>query len=151
MAFFPLVYWPITSAQPAPSREAVDQVNYFLSHGGTILFDLREASGATTILGGGSRGTQDLQRLTQGIAIPPLEPVPTEHVLRQSFYLMEDFPGRFVGGTLWLEAAGEHVNAGVASVLVAGQAWAADWAGKGQRRPPHAWWPGGRGTQPGER
>src|SRR3546814_4609670 len=71
MSFFPLLYWPITSTQPPPSREAVDQVNYFLLHGDTILFDLREASGATTILGGGSRGTQDLQRLTHDLPTPP--------------------------------------------------------------------------------
>src|SRR3546814_11855303 len=31
---------------------------------------------------------------------------------------MEDFPGRFVGGTLWLEAPSENVNDGVASVLI---------------------------------
>src|SRR3546814_6559416 len=36
MAFFPLVYWPVTPTQPEPSQEAVDQVNYFLSHGGPI-------------------------------------------------------------------------------------------------------------------
>ena len=32
--------------------------------------------------------------------MPQLEPVPVDHVLRKSFYLMEDFPGRFVGGRL---------------------------------------------------
>ncbi|HEY9550495.1 MAG TPA: DUF4159 domain-containing protein, partial [Kiloniellaceae bacterium] len=143
MAFFPLVYWPVTPTQPAPSQEAVDQVNYFLSHGGTILFDLREASGGAANLGGGSRGTQDLQRLTQGIAIPPLEPVPTEHVLRKSFYLMEDFPGRFVGGTLWLEAPGENVNDGVASVLVGSNDWAGAWAVNELGRPLNAVVPGG--------
>src|SRR3546814_5542078 len=100
--------------------------------------DLREASGATTIRGGGSRGTQDLQRLTQGIAIPPLEPVPTDHVLRKAFYLMEDFPGRFVGGTLWLEAPSENVNDGVASVLIGSNDWAGAWAVNELGRPLNA-------------
>ncbi|MPZ08655.1 MAG: DUF4159 domain-containing protein [Kiloniellaceae bacterium] len=143
MAFFPLVYWPITQTQPTLSRAAVDQVNHFLTHGGTILFDLREASGGAQIFGGGSRGTQDLQRLTQGITMPPLEPVPTDHVLRKAFYLMEDFPGRFVGGTLWLEALGENVNDGVTSVLVGSNDWAGAWAVNELGRPLNAVVPGG--------
>ena len=143
MAFFPLVYWPITAAQPTLSQAAIDQVNFFLAHGGTILFDLREASAGAQIFGGGSRGTQDLQRLTQGIAMPPLEPVPVDHVLRKSFYLMEDFPGRFVGGTLWLEAPGENVNDGVASILVGSNDWAGAWAVNELGRPLNAVVPGG--------
>ncbi len=143
MAFFPLVYWPITATQPALSGDAIDQVNHFLANGGTILFDLREASGGAQLFGSGSRGTLDLQRLTQGIAIPPLVPVPTEHVLRKSFYLMEDFPGRFVGATLWLEASGENVNDGVASVLVGSNDWAGAWAVNELGRPLNAVVPGG--------
>jgi hypothetical protein len=143
MAFFPLVYWPVTSTQPQLSRDAVDQINKFLSHGGTILFDLREASGGAQIFGGGSRGTQDLQRLTRGLTIPPLEPVPVDHVLRKSFYLMEDFPGRFIGGTLWLEASSENVNDGVASILVGSNDWAGAWAVNELGRPLNAVVPGG--------
>jgi hypothetical protein len=143
LAFFPLVYWPVTGTQPQLSRDAIDQVNKFLSHGGTILFDLREASGGAQIFGGGSRGTQDLQRLTRGLTVPPLEPVPTEHVLRKSFYLMEDFPGRFIGGTLWLEASSENVNDGVASILVGSNDWAGAWAVNELGRPLNAVVPGG--------
>ena len=143
MAFFPLVYWPITPSQPTLSQDAIDQVNFFLAHGGTILFDLREASAGTQIFGGGSRGTQDLQRLTQGITIPQLEPVPVDHVLRKAFYLMEDFPGRFVGGTLWLEAPGENVNDGVASILIGSNDWAGAWAVNELGRPLNAVVPGG--------
>ncbi len=143
MAFFPLVYWPVTASQPTLSQAAIDQVNFFLDHGGTILFDLREASAGAQIFGGGSQGTQHLQRLTQGIAIPQLEPVPVDHVLRKAFYLMEDFPGRFVGGTLWLEAPGENVNDGVASVLVGSNDWAGAWAVNELGRPLNAVVPGG--------
>ncbi|MEO3428456.1 DUF4159 domain-containing protein [Pelagibius sp. CAU 1746] len=143
MAFFPLVYWPVTASQPAPSQAAIDQVNFFLDHGGTILFDLRESSAGAQIFGGGSQGTQHLRRLTQGIAIPPLEPVPVDHVLRKAFYLMEDFPGRFVGGTLWLEAPGENVNDGVASILIGSNDWAGAWAVNELGRPLNAVVPGG--------
>ncbi len=142
MAFFPLVYWPITSSQSTLSQAAIDQVNFFLEHGGTILFDLREAHSGAQIFGG-SRGAQDLLRLTRGIAIPQLEPVPVDHVLRKSFYLMEDFPGRFVGSTLWLESTGENVNDGVASVLIGSNDWAGAWAVNELGRPLNAVVPGG--------
>ena len=36
--------------------------------------------------------------------IPPLEPVPADHVLTKAFYLLNDFPGRYAGGPLWVEA-----------------------------------------------
>jgi len=143
MAFFPLIYWPITGTQPSLSQDAIDQVNFFLEHGGTILFDLREAHSGGRLFGAGSQGTQDLQRLTQGITIPQLEPVPVDHVLRKSFYLMEDFPGRFVGATLWLESTGENVNDGVTSVLIGSNDWAGAWAVNELGRPLNAVVPGG--------
>ena len=36
--------------------------------------------------------------------IPGLKPVPREHVLAKTFYLLKDFPGRFNSGQLWVEA-----------------------------------------------
>src|SRR3546814_19822182 len=48
MAFFPLVYWPITSTQTAPSREAVAPGNHFPSPGGTTLSIHRQHPGAHT-------------------------------------------------------------------------------------------------------
>ncbi|RMD63886.1 MAG: DUF4159 domain-containing protein, partial [Alphaproteobacteria bacterium] len=42
LAFFPLLYWPITPQQRDLSEIAVRKVNEFLRTGGTILFDLRE-------------------------------------------------------------------------------------------------------------
>ena len=35
--------------------------------------------------------------------IPELEPVPREHVLTKTFYLLRDFPGRFNSGQTWVE------------------------------------------------
>ena len=36
--------------------------------------------------------------------VPELEPVPREHVLTKTFYLLRDFPGRFNTGQTWVEA-----------------------------------------------
>jgi len=128
LAFFPLLYWPIAPEQPDLSEAAVRNVNAFLRNGGTILFDLREPGATTQMVGRATRGGQALMRLTRDIEIPPLAPVPPDHVLTKSFYLMPDFPGRFADGTLWLDAAETQVNDGVASVLIGSNDWAGAWA-----------------------
>ena len=46
-----------------------------------------------------------LRQLARGLDIPPLVPVPPDHVLTKSFYLMQEFPGRWAGGKLWVEPA----------------------------------------------
>jgi hypothetical protein len=118
-------------------------VNDYLAHGGTILFDLREAALGTQLLGRASRGSEALMRLSDGLDIPPLAPVPPDHVLTKSFYLMQDFPGRYAGGTLWVGATEGRVNDGVASVLVGSNDWAGAWAVDESGRPLYAVVPGG--------
>ena len=128
MAFFPLLYWPIVPEQRDLSEIAARKVNAFLRTGGTILFDLREPGGGTQMPGRSSRAGQALRRLTRDLEIPPLAPVPPDHVLTKSFYLMQDFPGRFADGAVWLDAAETQVNDGVATVLVGSNDWAGAWA-----------------------
>ncbi len=143
LSFFPLLYWPVVPEQAPLSEIARERVNDYLAHGGTILFDLREASAGAQILGRASRGSEALMRLTEGLDVPPLVPVPPNHVLTKSFYLMQDFPGRYAGGTLWVGATEGRVNDGVASVMVGSNDWASAWAVDSQGRPLHAVVPGG--------
>ncbi len=140
LAFFPLLYWPVTDTQPALHQGAIDRLNRYLANGGTILFDTRDAH----IAGGGlSDTTQMLRRLTQGVDVPELTPVPPEHVLTKSFYLMQDFPGRWTGSTLWIEKPGAAINDGVARVLVGGADWVGAWAVDRSGRPLYPVVPGG--------
>ncbi len=143
LAFFPLLYWPVVPDQTPLDEQARRRVNEYLTHGGTILFDLREAATGSQILGRATRGGEALMRLTRGLDIPPLIPVPPEHVLTKAFYLMQDFPGRYAGGTLWVGVTEGRVNDGVASVLVGSNDWAAAWAVNEQGRPLFAVVPGG--------
>jgi hypothetical protein len=143
LSFFPLIYWPVVPEAAELSDAAKKRVNDFLAHGGTILFDLREAAAGTMILGRASRGSEALMRLSDGLDIPPLAPVPPDHVLTKSFYLMQDFPGRYAGGTLWVGATEGRVNDGVASVLVGSNDWASAWAVDTNGRPHYAVVPGG--------
>jgi hypothetical protein len=143
LAFFPLLYWPVTPEQRPLTEQARRKVNQYLSQGGTILFDLREPGAGIQLLGRTSRGSEALKRLTDGLEIPPLAPVPPDHVLTKSFYLMQDFPGRFAGGTLWIGATEGRVNDGVASVMVGSNDWARAWAVNELGRPIFAVVPGG--------
>jgi hypothetical protein len=76
-----------------------------------------------------------LQQLVDGLDIPALIPVPVNHVLTKAFYLLQDFPGRFDGGTLWVEQLDERVNDGVSSVIVGSNDYAAAWAVDSRGRP----------------
>ena len=69
--------------------------------------------------------------------------MPPDHVLTKAFYLMQDFPGRFAGGTLWVGETEGRINDGVASVLIGANDWAAAWAVSERGQPLFAVVPGG--------
>ncbi|MEQ8394589.1 DUF4159 domain-containing protein [Thalassobaculum sp.] len=128
LAFFPLLYWPVTDSQPRLSETAVARVNVYMRNGGVILFDTRDRF---QIAAPGSRGTPGLQRLieiTRDLEIPPLAPIAPDHVLTRTFYLMQDFPGRYAGGTVWIEDGISNPNSEVSPVMLGSHDWAAAWA-----------------------
>lgn len=122
LAFFPLLYWPVTEQQPSPDRAAQRALQDYLDRGGTLLLDLGE--GRASRLNGNNR----LQQLLTGIEIPRLIPVPSDHVLTRAFYLLQEFPGRYEGETLWVEDTEETRNDGVSTVIVGSHDWASAWA-----------------------
>lgn len=130
------LYWPITDTQAPPSPQAYVRLNHFMRSGGMILFDTRD--GDVTGVGGPDMSGA-LQALASPLEIPPLSPVPEDHVLTRSFYLLADFPGRWQGNPVWLEAppAGaeaaegmpfRQLNDGVSPVVIGGNSWAEAWA-----------------------
>jgi hypothetical protein len=141
LIFFPIIYWPVVAGEVPPSAQAVERINRFLATGGTILFDTQDQGESTPFTAAATQ--QRLRQVAAGLEIPPLVPVPPDHVLTKSFYLLQEFPGRWSGGTLWIEPAEEQVNDGVASVIVGGNDWAGAWAVDSGGRPLHAAVPGG--------
>ena len=124
LAFFPLLYWPVDAGQQRLMPETVRRLNRYIENGGTIVFDTRDQQ-----FGGGTpRGRAALRTLTQGLNIPPLVPVPPDHILTKAFYMMQDFSGRWSGGRLWVEGSENRANDGVARVIVGGHDWAAAWS-----------------------
>ncbi len=137
LGFFPMLYWPVSAEQEMPSTEAYRRLNDYLRSGGMIVFDTRDAH-----IGGFGSGTPEgrrLRLLAAPLDIPPLEPIPPDHVLTRTFYLLQDFPGRHVSRDVWVEAAPpdaeqiegmpfRNLNDGVTPVLIGGNDWAAAWA-----------------------
>ncbi len=89
LAFFPMLYWPVTETQTLPSAEVYQRLNAYLRGGGMIVFDTRD--GDIGGFGTSSPAARRLQELAQGLDIPPLAPIPEDHVLTRAFYLINDF------------------------------------------------------------
>jgi hypothetical protein len=105
LSFFPLLYWPIIPNAQRPDAATLARVDAYMKQGGTIIFDTRDAF--TSISGRPDEVSPALAKLREilsALDIPELEPVPRDHVLTKAFYLLRDFPGRYTGGTLWVEA-----------------------------------------------
>jgi hypothetical protein len=141
LIFFPLLYWPVVQGEAQPSPQAVERINRYLATGGTILFDTRDQGTSTPFSSGATQAR--LEQLAAGLNIPPLVPIPPDHVLTKSFYLMQEFPGRWSGGRLWVEPTEDQVNDGVSSVIVGGNDWAGAWALTGNGQPLYPVVPGG--------
>jgi hypothetical protein len=105
LAFFPLIYWPVVPGAPKPPQDAMNRVEAYMKQGGTVVFDTRDAIEAPPGDTSGSQtpGMQALRNILSSLDVPELEPVPREHVLTKTFYLLRDFPGRFNTGQTWVE------------------------------------------------
>ena len=131
LLFYPLIYWPVTKDFTALSEAAIVKLNDYFNGGGTILFDTRNEN---AVGGFGSDRFNSpenvrLRQLLSRLDIPRLVPVPADHVVTRSFYLMQSFPGRYAGGDVWIEETSENQgNDGVASLLIGSNDWAAAWA-----------------------
>jgi hypothetical protein len=140
LAFFPLIYWPVLPNQTKPSQQALDRIDTYMKNGGTVLFDTRDAISSSPFPGGGTQspGMTGLRTILSSLDIPELEPVPRDHVLTKTFYLLQDFPGRYNSGKLWVEALPAEnddqparparAGDGVSSILITSNDFAGAWA-----------------------
>jgi hypothetical protein len=142
LAFFPIIYWPVVPGAKRPSPQALAHVDAYMKQGGTVLFDTRDAVLAPPGPGGEARspGMMELRTILSSLDIPELEPVPRDHVLTKTFFLLRDFPGRFTTGQLWVEALQSarddeddtkrpaRGGDGVSSIIITSNDFAGAWA-----------------------
>lgn len=152
IAFFPVLYWPVVeTAKPLP-QPTLAKIDAYMKQGGMLIFDTRDyGSGmpsGTTLEG---KNGMALKRLLGALDVPRLEPVPEDHVLTKSFYLLRSFPGRWEGGQLWVEARDDHDGDsrkarradGVTSIMITSNDFASAWALDANGRPLYPVVPGG--------
>ncbi|MCU4181022.1 DUF4159 domain-containing protein [Bosea sp. BH3] len=136
LAFFPVLYWPVVAGRPIPSGETLRKLEAYMKGGGLVIFDTRDAMSARP--GGGTTPEGDqLRRTLQTLDIPELEPLPRDHVLTKTFYILDELVGRYDTGTTWVEIlppadsdgkrparAGDNVS----PIVITGNDLAAAWA-----------------------
>ncbi len=140
LAFFPLIYWPVSPNAAKPSKVALEHIDAYMKQGGTVLFDTRDAINAPPSPGSAaqSSGMVALRSIVSSLDIPELEPLPDDHVLTKTFFLLHDFPGRFTSGPLWVEALPSkpedgndrpaRAGDGVSSIIITSNDLAGAWA-----------------------
>jgi len=153
LVFYPMLYWPIVADRPQPSHEAVENIANYMKEGGTIVFDTRDA--LTSRPGGPPTPERVwLRKLLAGVDVPRLEPVPRDHVVTKTFYLLDRFVGRTTTGRTWIQAlpprrvgdrAARPVRAGdgVSPIIITSNDLAAAWATTRSGAPLYPLVPGG--------
>ncbi|MDE2462334.1 MAG: DUF4159 domain-containing protein, partial [Alphaproteobacteria bacterium] len=152
LSFFPLLYWPMDPRERPLTQAELSKIQNYMRNGGTLFIDTRELTLGPT-RGPDNPGEQTLKRLLGKLDLPPLEPVPADHVLTKTFYLLSSFPGRWAGGTLWVQklpprdpnAGPEPARGGndVSPIIIGSNDYAAAWAVNDQGEPIVAIVPGG--------
>ena len=144
LSFYPLLYWPITAGAAPLGPRAAAALNDYMDRGGIVVIDTRDAGSGEGFAPGAAAA---LRLVARGLVIPPLVPLTIKHVLARTFYLLRSYPGRFAGGTVWVERAADRGNDDVSPVVIGGNDWAAAWATDRDGHPSYAVLPGGDGQR----
>jgi hypothetical protein len=131
---YPILFLSLPETPTPFSQTAVSRLNAYMRSGGALFIDTRK---------GGSIGASSfdgLDTVLSGLDTPALAPVPEDHVLTRSFFLLEGFPGRYAGRNLWIEATGaaskeERRGDGVSRLFIGDADYLAAWAVDERGRP----------------
>lgn len=138
---YPVIYWRVTPDQVPPSEQAAARINDYLGRGGVMVLDAPDQVGANED-SDGAQASQALNGILMRLNVSSLAPVPENHVLRRTFYLLPELPGRYKGAPVYIER-GSLNNDGVSSIIIGSHDWAAAWARDGRGLPLYPVVPGG--------
>lgn len=85
---YPLIYWGGSGAQPELSETELRRLRRHLSYGGSLVIDSADADP------GGAFDASVRRTLSRLFPRRPLEPIPSDHVLFKTFYLVDHQAGR---------------------------------------------------------
>lgn len=114
LAFFPIIYWPITNATPPLSAAAKARVQDYINNQGLIVFD--------------SRDDAAMKRVLDDLNLSPLREIGEDHSLTRSFYLISSLPGSTRSGQVLAEAP-NAMRGDTSRVIIGQRNWAGAWSG----------------------
>ena len=114
-----------------------------MKNGGLIIFDTRDANPSRVISNSQSPEQNILKSILKSLDLPVLINVPDDHVLKRSFYLLDNLPGRYSDSNIWVEATARNSRDGVSSIIIGGNDWASSWAKDENNQPLFPVVPGG--------
>ncbi|MEO1071621.1 MAG: DUF4159 domain-containing protein [Pseudomonadota bacterium] len=132
---YPALFLSLPETPEPFSEAAVARLNAYMRNGGALFIDTRRGGNI-----GGGNSFDGLDQTLPGLDTPPLSPVPDDHVLTRSYYLIQSFPGRYENRNLWIEATGaaektERRGDGVSRLFVGDADYLAAWAVDERGRP----------------
>lgn len=132
---YPVLFLSLPESPTPLSSTAVARINAYMRNGGALFIDTRKGGSI-----GGRNSFEGLDQVLPGLDTPPLAPVPVDHVLTRSYYLIQGFPGRYENRILWIEATGaadktERRGDGVSRLFVGDADYLAAWAVDERGRP----------------
>jgi hypothetical protein len=127
---YPIIYWPVLPGAPAPSEAGCTALNSYMQHGGLLLIDSPGGDADATGSGAGFApgASAALARAIACLDVPPLEPLTTANAIAHSFYILQSFPGKFVGDPVLIARAGARDADGVTPIIIGQNDWAGAWA-----------------------
>ncbi|MEO0606829.1 MAG: DUF4159 domain-containing protein [Pseudomonadota bacterium] len=132
---YPVIFLALPDTPEPLSETAMARLNAYMRNGGALFIDTRRGGEI-----GAGNSFDDLDRVLAGLDTPPLAPVPQDHVLTRSYYLLQSFQGRYANRNLWIEATGaadktERRGDGVSRLFVGDADYLAAWAIDERGRP----------------
>lgn len=127
LAKHPIIYWLLPKTSQSLPLEAVQNLNKYMQNGGILFIDTRGLSMEP------KRAQDILKTAVNGLKIPPLEKVPPEHVLKKTFYILQNFPGFYSNASLWVQSdatTNYSANDGVSPIIISNGDMARAWAQK---------------------
>ena len=121
----PIIYWLLPKTSQSLPAEAIQNLNKYMQNGGILFIDTRGLSMEP------NRAQDILKTAVNGLKIPPLEKVPPEHVLKKTFYILQNFPGFYSNSSLWVQSAATtnySANDGVSPIIISNGDMARAWA-----------------------
>lgn len=150
LAFYPIIYWPITADIEFDAKRS-EILNNYMAHGGILLLDTQGHDQNTNTqplhpehFSGEAQGTaKALKRATQALNIPALTILNDQNLLSHTFYIIHEFPGRYNAMPVWISQGGDLTNDGISSIIIGENDWAHAWAVRNNEEPLYAVIPGG--------